>query len=138
MINATVSHEMRNPLNSIYSQNVNNKQINEKMMKFIAIEMDHLPIEEIKSRLKSFSEEYLESAKIQTSSTKLLTYLVNDILDLSQINSGKFRIDSSVFNICEAIDEIISIQKQKAELSDVALNYEIQGFDLNLLICSDS
>ena len=108
------------------------------MMKFIAIEMDHLPIKEIKSRLKSFSEEYLEGAKIQTSSTKLLTYLVNDILDLSQINSGKFRIDSSVFNICEAIDEIISIQKQKAELSDVAINYEIQGFDLNLLICSDS
>ena len=53
------------------------------MMKFIAIEMDHLPIKDIKSRLKGFSEEYLESAKIQTSSTKLLTYLVNDILDLS-------------------------------------------------------
>jgi signal transduction histidine kinase len=95
------------------------------MLNFIDLELDHLPLKEIKSRLKGFSEEYLDSAKIQTSSTKLLTYLVNDILDLSQINSGKFRIDSSVFNICEAINEIISIQKQKAELSDVTLNYEI-------------
>ena len=81
------------------------------MLNFIDLELDHLPLKEIKSRLKGFSEEYLDSAKIQTSSTKLLTYLVNDILDLSQINSGKFRIDSSVFNICEAINEIISIQK---------------------------
>lgn len=31
MINATVSHEMRNPLNSIYSQNILQKQLNDKI-----------------------------------------------------------------------------------------------------------
>ena len=71
-------------------------------------------IKEIKSRLKKLSQDHLESTRIQTSSTKLLSYLVNDILDLSLINSGKFRIDTNTFNICDSIEEIVSIQKEKA------------------------
>ena len=31
VINATVSHEMRNPLNAIYSQNLKQKKLNEEM-----------------------------------------------------------------------------------------------------------
>jgi signal transduction histidine kinase len=34
LINATVSHEMRNPLNSIVSQNIKQIQINEKLIEF--------------------------------------------------------------------------------------------------------
>ena len=83
MINATVSHEMRNPLNSIYCQNVKQQEIGDKMEKFIKNEIDTLSIQEIKSRLKQSCHAHLESTKIQTSSTKLLNYLVNDILDLS-------------------------------------------------------
>ena len=55
MINATVSHEMRNPLNSIYCQNVKQKEINEKMEKFIKFEMESLTKVEIKRRLKQYS-----------------------------------------------------------------------------------
>jgi light-regulated signal transduction histidine kinase (bacteriophytochrome) len=55
MINATVSHEMRNPLNSIYCQNVKQKEINEKMEKFIKFEMESLTKVEIKQRLKQYS-----------------------------------------------------------------------------------
>lgn len=52
MINATVSHEMRNPLNSIYCQNVKQKEINDQVEKFINFEMDSLTDSQLKSRLK--------------------------------------------------------------------------------------
>lgn len=64
MINATVSHEMRNPLNSIYSQNIKHKELNDKLVKLITHEMDNLPVNEIKHRLKSFSLSHLECSKI--------------------------------------------------------------------------
>ena len=35
LINVTVSHEMRNPLNSIYSQNIKQSQICDRLMEFI-------------------------------------------------------------------------------------------------------
>jgi signal transduction histidine kinase len=35
LINATVSHEMRNPLNSIHSQNLKQTQISEKFKELI-------------------------------------------------------------------------------------------------------
>ena len=35
LINATVSHEMRNPLNSINAQNIKQIQINEKIAELI-------------------------------------------------------------------------------------------------------
>ena len=35
LINATVSHEMRNPINAINSQNIKQAQINEKFKFFI-------------------------------------------------------------------------------------------------------
>jgi signal transduction histidine kinase len=35
LINATVSHEMRNPLNSIHSQNIENKALYEELEELI-------------------------------------------------------------------------------------------------------
>ena len=62
-----------------------------------------------KQRLKVIYDQYNESVMIQESSTKLLKFLVNDILDFAQIRAGKFRKNINVFNVKEAILEIILI-----------------------------
>ena len=36
-------------------------------------------------------------------------YLVSGFLDNAQIKAGKFRKNVSTFNICEAVEEIMSI-----------------------------
>lgn len=46
--------------------------------------------------------QYYSSMKVQNSSTKMLTFLVNDILDFGQIKAGKFRKCCSNFDIKEA------------------------------------
>ena len=61
----------------------------------------------LKKKLKRLQSEQLESIHIQMSSSKILNFLVNDILDFSQLRSGKFRKDISNFNIQDAVEEII-------------------------------
>jgi len=46
---------------------------------------------------------------VLSSSLNILKYLVNDILDLGQLKAGKFRKNSSIFNISSAIQEVILI-----------------------------
>ena len=83
LINATVSHEMRNPINSLNSQNIKQTEINAKLMKIIEEDLDNVPIKKIRKKLNNVYKEYDETLKVQKSSSKLLKYLVNDILDFA-------------------------------------------------------
>ena len=61
------------------------------------------------------------SNKIGESSANIMSFLVNDLLDFSQLNAGKFRRKIEDVNIKEAIEEVISIMKEKAEMGGVML-----------------
>ena len=50
-----------------------------------------------------------------------MTYLIQDILDFAQINSGKFRKNIISFDIREAVDEIMSIQMLIAEAKGIRM-----------------
>ena len=50
-----------------------------------------------------------QSSKIQDSSANIMSFLVDDLLDYAQLNAGKFRKVEKVFNLKEAIQEIIDI-----------------------------
>lgn len=52
LINATVSHEMRNPTNSIYCQNIIQNQLNEKLQDVILDEKINT-VSKIKKKLRS-------------------------------------------------------------------------------------
>jgi signal transduction histidine kinase len=54
LINATVSHEMRNPLNSIYSQNLKQKQLSEKFAEILESKMS---TKKLKKALKTLRQE---------------------------------------------------------------------------------
>ena len=44
----------------------------------------------------------------------MMGFLVDDLLDFAQINAGKFRKVITSFDLKEAIQEVVSIQKDKA------------------------
>jgi two-component system aerobic respiration control sensor histidine kinase ArcB len=70
MLAATISHDMRTPLNAIITVSKN-----------VMHDLKH------QSRLKRVTERYL---KIVTNSALLLSYLVNDLTDLFKIRTGRF------------------------------------------------
>lgn len=74
MLTATVSHDMRTPLNSIIGllANVEGSLTNEQAKKYL---------------------------KIIKSSSKILLFLVSDLLDFFQIKNGKFKKNEQLVNI---------------------------------------
>ena len=59
----------------------------------------------------------------------MMKFLVQDFLDFAQIKSGKFRKNISTFNIREAIEEVMCIQRQNANDKDIRFYVTYQNIN---------
>lgn len=93
---ANMSHEIRTPLNAVLGF--------AELMQYTSIDKRQ--------------EEYVEAIG---SSGKVLLNLINDILDLSKIESGKDRIDIVDFNIINMVSSVLKMIGPKINSSNVEL-----------------
>ena len=105
---ANMSHEIRTPMNAI------------KGMTDILIRRD--PKEEQK--------EYLDS--IKQSSDSLLV-IINDILDIAKIESGKIELEQVPFSIPELVSNVQTIMQFKAEEKGLELRKYIHTENVNVI-----
>ena len=65
----------------------------------------------------------------------MMAFMVDDLLDFAQINAGKFRISKKTFDLKEAIEEVIQIQKDKANMGGIKLQtqYKVQNEQITTL-----
>ncbi len=108
---ANMSHEIRTPMNSILG-------FTELMLNTTENAQHH---------------EYLRTV---LKSGETLLHLINDILDLSKIESGKFDITHEPVSITRMIKELISMFSKSAKDKAVDLIYEIDS-EVPLYIISD-
>ena len=88
---SNMSHDMRTPMNAI--------------MGMTALAMKHI---DEKSRVAD------ALSKIETASGHLLS-LINNVLDMSRINSGRMRIDEQLFSLGDLLHDLCIIVKPLAE-----------------------
>jgi signal transduction histidine kinase len=69
---------------------------------------------DIKKPIKKISKLMKRCVRISNSSASMMSYLVDDLLDFSQINAGKFRKTVSEFDLSEALEEVVATQMTKA------------------------
>ena len=74
------------------------------------------------TRLSKEQREYVVA--MNTSSENMLV-LLNDILDLSKIDSGKMNFEEAEFNLSDDLHQTVSILKPRAELKKIHLSLEI-------------
>jgi CheY-like chemotaxis protein/nitrogen-specific signal transduction histidine kinase len=65
-------------------------------------------------------------AEVIHRSGSALTTILNDILDFSKIEANKFELDPVVFNIRDAIDDVITLLKNTAKDKDLELIVNIE------------
>ena len=106
---ANMSHEIRTPLNAI-------------------IGMAHVAKKSVDNREKASAS--LE--QILSASNHLLD-LLNNVLDMSKIESGKFMLASESFSIKTALNEVVSVFKQRCEEKDLTLIADISEFPSNVI-----
>ena len=70
------------------------------------------------------------------SAAQHIDHYVHDILDYTILddNEMQFEIDEQVFDVKNAIDDIISIKKDKIVMKDIQLSIEYKGFEHNLIM----
>ncbi len=96
---ANMTHEIRTPINSILG---------------FTEQLD-------KSSLSNQQREYLQIVK--KSSIHLLK-IVNDVLDYSKLQAGKFSFEKIIFNPAETIQEVIDILLPEAEAKSIKVHFQ--------------
>ncbi|MEO9869269.1 MAG: ATP-binding protein, partial [Ekhidna sp.] len=99
---ANMSHEIRTPMNAIGG--------------FARLLL--------KSNLDKEQSEYIQ---IIDKSTEHLTYILNDVLDFSKLQSGKIVLEDKVFNPELIIRDVIKLLEDKAQEKSLKLSYKTEN-----------
>lgn len=111
---SNMSHELRTPLNSV-------------------IALSGVLSRKLETQISEEEYSYLEI--IQKNGKHLLT-LINDILDISRIESGREEFLISTFDLCATINEVADMIRP--QLIDKNLTLDLAGGDCNIIMKSDN
>ena len=111
---ANMSHELRTPLNSV-------------------IGFSEVLLDQMFGPINEKQQEYINN--ILTSGIHLLS-LINDILDLSKVESGKFDLELSYFTLRETLDAALMMLSEKALKGRIKLELELSP-SADLVIFAD-
>jgi signal transduction histidine kinase len=109
LINSTISHEMRNPLNVVINQcqitKIQCEQFAAKLPSFGAAS----------AMVKEFYDNIMKSNTICANSSELLTLNIEDLLTFAQLKSQTFLKNESDFNIYKMVQDVVKMQKHQSD-----------------------
>ena len=131
LINACVSHELRNPLNSIIAKNIQKNALYQELYDQLCnLSPENRSTQAFKECM-SILGQLNDGKKVQQNAAQMMSFMVQDLLDYSQIKAGKFRQNYSVFDIKDTIDKVMGILRQKADEKNIKFfaTYQNLGID---------
>ncbi len=109
MFLSSMSHEIRTPMNAVLGMNELTR---------MTLDDDEMPVEEKLNTISTYTD------NIHSSGEALLS-IINDILDLSKIESGKMTIVEAPYHIKELMDEVKDIFTVLSKEKDLKFEMDI-------------
>ncbi|MBR1847074.1 MAG: response regulator [Bacilli bacterium] len=107
---STMSHDIRTPMNAIIGlTTIAEKNIDDK--------------KSVKECLR----------KVALASNHLLT-LINDILDISKVESGKLNLSPATFSIVETADNLVNLSQPMVKEKNIVFSFRTRGIDKEYLV----
>ncbi|MBI4741691.1 MAG: PAS domain S-box protein [Betaproteobacteria bacterium] len=100
---ANMSHELRTPLNAVIG---------------FSLLMD---------KDRDLAPKQRRNAEIINRSGNHLLTLINDILELSKIESGKMEMNAQEVDLAELLEQVVDMMRQRAEQAGISLALEAEG-----------
>ena len=98
---------MRNPLNAICAMIL---KIKDSCSTFYELLRKSPKLaEKIRSDMKKCLQDIDFGTRVIETSSKILSFVVSDMLSLAQLNSDKFRKNQEIVDIKSAVEEVISL-----------------------------
>jgi signal transduction histidine kinase/CheY-like chemotaxis protein len=111
---ANMSHEIRTPLNAI------------------------IGFSEILTKSQTMNEEDKEKANIIVKSSKALLLIINDILDISKVESGKLELSLEYTNMYNLLNNIVELYEINAKQKDIHLHFDYDGELPQIILCDET
>ena len=94
-----ITHELRTPLNAILGMSdlIRHTKLDEKQSRFV---------------------------ETLTYSGKMLSSLINDILDYTSIQAGEFKMEIAPFNLIQVVEQTVNLYRTQAKEKEVKLTYD--------------
>ncbi len=124
---SAVSHELRTPLTSVLGFA---KLIAKTFSNEIAPEL-----RDVKTRTLAASRRIQDNLDIIVVEAERLTRLINDVLDISKMESGEIEWRDQTFDLIEVLRGVV--EEERAAIKGKALELEIQTPDDRLLLSAD-
>ncbi len=107
---STMSHDIRTPMNAIIGlTTIAEKNIDDK--------------KSVKECLR----------KVSLASNHLLT-LINDILDISKVESGKLNFSPATFSLVETADNLVNLSQPMVKEKNIVFSFRTRGIDKEYLV----
>ncbi len=97
---SSMSHEIRTPINTIIG-------LNEMILR------------------EDISDEVAEDANNVRSAGKILLHLINDILDMSKIESGQMELNTTIYNMGDMISELVGMFWMRAKEKGLSFHTDV-------------
>lgn len=130
MINATVSHELRNPLQAIIGQVQLMEVVFQAILKIMGVLRNAPGMKKVYDEIqKCYSDLKVCSDRI-SSAVKFMDFFVHDILDYAVLQKDVkgFIKNSTFFDVREAIQETIEILEDKARAKNIQIQTQFENF----------
>lgn len=92
-------------------------------------DMSKKTVNKAKKKLKKILNRYEKSSNVQLTAVKLLSFLVNDMLDYAQLSAGQFRKFVKKFNLVDSVKEIVNMMKFKVDELGIELTTNFDNFE---------